>query len=1637
MGSSKRNLLRSALLLTIMGIFAVLTIFIVVDAINKKYYNDIKVEYEVQEESPNIILTFARNEGSNFSTDNTKVMLNEDKTKFRIDGTVPEIQNGVVTNLDELTSSEGKEFYFFSTNSSFIDPQEDPENPDFIFSETDTRYYVSTEENPIWYDVLDDSTNLILYSVFLRPTYNISTTEIAGDTVIVSQAVTSIPSAAFLNNLQIKNVLIPNTVSEIGDNSFNGCSNLVNVSISEHGPLSKIGDFAFSNCQSLKYNESENGLYLGDENKNLILVDTITTNFSQFQISDDCRIIHSNVFENCSDLESIVIPNSVQQIGSSAFNGCSKLSVNFESSSKILDDQSLDVFNNAASFVFPDSVTELKESDISNWTNLKKITIPSSIISIEPGAFKNLPELEEIVVGKNNKFYHVSNECLIETESKTLILGCKNSIIPSEEGITAIADFAFNGAVNLSDIKIPQTVTTIGEDSFLDCENVVISFEENSSLQTSLSIFKNVKGIEIPDNVSEIADNQFKGSETLSSVVFHSGVTSIGESAFRGCTALSLVTFDSSSNVVIGEQAFRDCDSLVTISLPSCELGLNAFQGCDNLTGVSFVGDQVSIGESTFEKCSSLATVSFEETVIVSNVGDEAFRGCSKLASFSIKGNNCTIGEKAFYDCRSLTSVNVSGIDSIEREAFRGCDLITSVKIIGSSVADSHIGSKAFVSCSNITSVTLGGIEIIEEGAFTDCGAIDTFIFTDNAIKTIESEAFKNSFNNVNLNIPGTISVIQSSTFSKCDINTITLGEGVKTIGESAITARKIYIPTTLSRIGEEGINISEGVYITDIVSWCNINFPIKRANTLDTANLYLNNELVTELVIPGSVEKINAYAFFELKSLTSLVIEEGVTSIGEEAFHECKSLNYVELPASLNNVDLSAFGGCDVLKKVNISDVSSWVQVDFESDSANPLMNGAELYLNDSILNYVTIPDSVTSIKSYAFVACTSLMSVTIPSSVRGIGEDAFKNCHKLVEVYDLSNYITISKGSTNYGYVGYYALDIKSDEEGGFYRIGESQDVGYLMYKDLDNNHHLIDYNGGEESLVLPTLDGNQNYLINRNAFCDNESIISVSMPEYVTSIGSNAFSGCSNLTSIVIPNSVTIIGNNAFNNCDKLSYNENENGLYLGNESNPYFVLLDTKTTNFSSFNINSDCKIIGYGSFSDCSNLTSITISSNIISIGSYAFSGCNSLTSIVIPNSVINMGSSTFLGCSKLKSVTFEGESQLTSIGSSTFSGCSSLVSVDFAENPNLQTIGDSAFYNCSNLTSIVIPENVTSIGDSAFYGCYKLVEVYDLTGPDGLNITAGSSSNGYVGYYAVEIKTDMDLTGIYYAGGNDDYVMYKDLNGKHYLVGYMGDEENLTLPTFDDGRTYSINSYVFYQNYDIRSVTIPNCVVSIGDSAFYDCGSLTSITIPSSVTGIESSAFFGCSNIRELRIDDLTSYLNISYGNSTSRPLYDTGKAVSLYEGEKLITNPVIPDGVTAIPDYAFRRVNITSVTIPESVTNIGSYAFSYCSSLTAITIPESVTSIGSYAFRNCSNLESVNLPEGIKAINSYTFYGCNSLTSITIPESVTSIGSYAFSGCSNIQELRIDGLTSYLNISYGNDDSRPLYDTVKAVSLY
>ena len=183
---------------------------------------------------------------------------------------------------------------------------------------------------------------------------------------------------------------------------------------------------------------------------------------------------------------------------------------------------------------------------------------------------------------------------------------------------------------------------------------------------------------------------------------------------------------------------------------------------------------------------------------------------------------------------------------------------------------------------------------------------------------------------------------------------------------------------------------------------------------------------------------------------------------------------------------------------------------------------------------------------------------------------------------------------------------------------------------------------------------------------------------------------------------------------------------------------------------------------------------------------------------------------------------------------------------------------------------------------------------------------------------------------------------------------------------------------------------------------------IKTITIPDTVTSIGSGAFSYCYYLKDVYITDIGKWCGISFEDWSATPL---NYAHNLYLNGTLITNLVIPNGVTSISNFAFSGcTGLTAVTIPDSVTSIGRSAFSGCASLTSITIPNSVTSIGGCAFLGCTGLTSITIPDSVTSIGANAFYGCTGLTSITIPNSVTSIGENAFYGCARLTSIKFQG---------------------------
>lgn len=397
---------------------------------------------------------------------------------------------------------------------------------------------------------------------------------------------------------------------------------------------------------------------------------------------------------------------------------------------------------------------------------------------------------------------------------------------------------------------------------------------------------------------------------------------------------------------------------------------------------------------------------------------------------------------------------------------------------------------------------------------------------------------------------------------------------------------------------------------------------------------------------------------------------------------------------------------------------------------------------------------------------------------------------------------------------------------------------------------------YSGASNEVIIPSFY--KGYAVNsliETSFKNCVEIVSVEIPDSVKSIGQRAFSGCSNLESLTIP----FVGAKAgVTSSDTYQYPFGYifgTAKYEGGEATwQYYYGSSTSSPTSTTYYIPSSLKSVTvtggnilHGAFGDCSGLTSITIGNGVTSIGDATFYNCSGLTSITIPDSVTRIGNSAFLGCSGLTSVTIPDS--VTSIGDSAFYGCSGLTSVTIPDSAT--SIGSCAFRDCTGLTSVTIGNSVTSIGNGAFWYCYKLVEVYNKSA---LSITAGSSDNGEVAYYAKNVYTNEG--GSKLTTDENGYVIYTDGDQK-ILVAYRGTETELVLPSY----ITEINNHAFYNCRALTSITIPSSVTVIGGSAFRNCSGLTSITIPNGVRYIGSYAFADCGGLTSIIISNSVSQI--------------------------------------------------------------------------------------------------------------------------------------------------------------------------------
>ena len=1421
-------------------------------------------------------------------------------------------------------------------------------------------------ESDYTYNALDDGTIEITG-------YSGSAENIVIPAQIDGKSVTRIGNNAFEKS-SAKEIVIPDSVTEIGSQAFSGCGKLTGVSIPNS--VTMIRDRAFFDCNSL----------------------------ASITIPDSVTDIELQAFCNCTSLKSVTIPASVTDIGDEAFGyDIDELEI------KKVDGFKINYVKNTYGHYYA-TKNGFSDEDCLFTNELNDGTLEISKYVGNSATYEIPGEID----GK--KVIRIGNSAFIDCTELTSVT------IP--DGVTDIRWRAFYNCVSLKSVTIPKSVTYIDNYAFgyyYDSD----SFETKKIDGFKINYVKNTYG-----HMYAIK-NGFTDEACLLTHELYDGTLEITEYVGNSATYVIPSEIDGKRVTQIGYDAFNDCTELTSITIPDgvTIIGNSAFSDCTSLETVTIPNSVTQIYTRAFYNCTSLKEVTIPASV--TDIGDEAFGYYydrdswkeKKVDGFKINYVNNTRGhwyaiKNGFTDgtCFVVNELD-DGTAEITGYAGNSATCVIPDEIHGKKVT--RIGNSAFKDRTELTSVTIpDGVTYIVDCAFFGCTSLET-VTIPNSVINICSSAFYNCTSLKEVTIPASVTYIGDEAFGYySDID----GSEIKKVDGFKIN----YVKNTYGHYyaTKNGFSDEDCLLTNELDD-----------GTLEISN-YAGNSATYE--IPGEIDgkkvvRIGDYAFSDCTELTSVTIPDSVTDIRWRAFYNCVSLKSVTIPKSVTYIDNYAFGYYDdsdsfETKKIDgfkinyvknthghmyalkngftdeaclltnelddgTLEITKYVGnsatcvIPSEIDGKKVTQIGYNAFSSRTELTSITIPDGVTIIGNSAFSDCTSLETVTIPNSVTQIYPRAFYNCTSLKEVAIPASVTVIRDEAFGYYYdtdssetkkADGFKINYVNNTQGHWYAIknGFTDGACFVVNELGDGTVGITGYAGNSATCVIPDeIHGKKVTRIGENAFRDRTELTSVTIPDSVTYIFDRAFSNCTSLETVTIPNSVTDIYSRAFYNCTSLKEVTIPASVTdIGDEAFGYYRYEDTwESKKVDGFKINYVKNTYGHyyateNGFSDEACLLTNELNDGTLEISKYVGNSATSAT-YVIPGEingkkVTQIGDSAFTVCTSLTSVTIPDG--VTSIDEAAFLCCTSLTSVTIPDS--VTSIKSKAFFNCTSLKSVTIPASVTNIGDYAL-GYYEIYNTdsckWEMYKVDGFKINYVKNTYGHM--YA--LKNGFTDKACLLTNELDD--------GTLEITKYLGNSATCVIPGEIDGKKVTeIGDSAFKGCTELTSITIPDGVIGIGNKAFSDCTSLETVTIPASVTYVRDSAFYGCTSLK--------------------------------------------------------------SVTIPESVTYIGGYAFAECYSLKYADIPANVSGIGLSPFCNCRSLENINIdeankwyttvdgvlydkdktelinypagkkdssyviPEGIRTIREKAFYGCLNLCELTIPDSVTEIESGAFE-CSSL----------------------------------
>ena len=948
-------------------------------------------------------------------------------------------------------------------------------------------------------------------------------------------------------------------------------------------------------------------------------------------------------------------------------------------------------------------VTSIGDYAFDDCSNVTYVSIGNSVQKIGEGAFEDCMSLEKITIPSN-----------VTSIGQWAFGSCTNlSSVHLSEGVSKIYSYAFFQCGKLTYINIPSTMTDIKLDAFDNAIRTVRwnvpSYKEDFS--ETKHLFPKITSIIFGDDV-EYIPSHFCSNLKIKNVTFGKNVRNIGPSAFHNCDSLKTLTMGEGVQR-IGSSAFAGCDSLKSVTLNDNLkfIGASAFSNCEKIGSIVIPDHVDTISSGAF-------TYSLKNSVTIGEgvkyIHPKAFSGCPlRTIVWNVKNYTKSVSgdESPFANLTNLLFVTTfkfgENVETIPAELCTGMAAMTSITIPANVT---QIGKNAFLGCTSLAQVVWNAKEC-NDNTLADASPfysvrqqIYSFAFGDKvtfipsylcyemtylykvtipaSVTRIGNHSFDGcqGFTGKDIVIPNDVVSVGEYAFANCDLNSVTIGGNVSTIGKYAFMGNEKM--KAVYNEAETPQNIAANVFSDLDLSACDLYVPESSIPAYQNANVWKTFKSFTPICRYGSgttggmkwyhscnghlaISGTGAMPDYTLvesiptapwragdekwnKTILSAEVSDGITSIGDNAFYNCRAMTQVYIPNSVTKIGKSSFYCCNVLEAVTLSD--------------NIASIGWNAFNQCSALTSITLPVHLTHIEGQAFFMCSGLTSLDIPEEVEYIGEDAFGYCTNLMEVNIPASVTSIDARA----FAGNSKLEVIRND------ATTPQNIDANVFSNVNKSKCL---------LIVPksALAAYMNAPVWKE--------FDIQAAEGILASGTCGAQGDNLKWKLTTDGLLTIFGTGEMEAFSQAPW-------YKWRKSIISVIIAEGATT-------------ISPVAFMSCEVLSHVEIPSTVTSLGDGAFTSCYALSEIAIPNSVKSLGNYTFLQCSSITSITIpEG---VTTIGGLTFSQCVSLTDVKLPST--IKSLDASAFSKCASLTTITLPASLTTIGVSAFAECYALESV--------------------------------------------------------------------------------------------------------------------------------------------------------------------------------------------------------------------------------------------------------------------------------------------------------------------------------------